>query len=52
MWRWAKMAVPLILLGATGCLPPDFFEYWLADSIYAITGVVLSDAVNTVLPAN
>ncbi len=51
MRRWARFVAMLVLLGSqTGCLPSNFFENLLGDSIYAVTGVVLSDAVNTILP--
>jgi hypothetical protein len=45
MWRWVLMSSSVILLGLNGCLPADFFPNLLGDSIYALTGVGLSEAL-------
>jgi hypothetical protein len=50
MWRYLRLLLSLALLTLTGCLPPNFFENLLGNSIYGVTGFLLNDALNTLIP--
>jgi hypothetical protein len=50
MWRMVKMLSPLILLSLAGCLPGGYFESLLGNSISGIFSVLLSDALNVLVP--
>jgi len=51
MWRWMKLLSPFMLLGYSGCLPTDYLPNLLGSSITAVTSVLLSDAMNLLVPA-
>jgi hypothetical protein len=52
MGRFLKLAVPsAALLGLQGCLPNDFFPTLLGSSIAELSGILLSDLLNTFFPA-
>ncbi|MCP4589382.1 MAG: hypothetical protein GY842_01430 [bacterium] len=49
MIRWRTLACTTLVLGGP-CLPDNIFGDLFGSSISAITGVLLSDLLNVVLP--
>lgn len=50
LWRWTALATLGTLTAVGGCLPPNYFADLAGSSISAVVGVLLSDALNVLLP--
>ncbi len=50
MWRRIKFLGPSVVLAFSGCLPSDLVPSLVGSSISSVVGVLLTDALNVLVP--
>jgi hypothetical protein len=50
MRRYLWLGGPAMLLGFSGCLPPNYFPSLLGSGISGVFSVLLTDALNVLVP--